>query len=94
VAARAAPEHILDLADHFDLGVLWAVGCLRVARDKVVSLTGPSTTKSSPTPVSPPPTTTTPTRAQQVPQITSVGTYTQGELVYFDIGYPDPGNDA
>jgi eukaryotic-like serine/threonine-protein kinase len=29
-----------------------------------------------------------------VPEITSVGTYTQGELVYFDIHYADPGNDA
>ncbi len=29
-----------------------------------------------------------------MPQITSVGTYTQGELVYFDIHYADPGNDA
>jgi hypothetical protein len=28
------------------------------------------------------------------PTITSVGTYTQGELVYFDIHYADPGNDA
>jgi serine/threonine-protein kinase len=60
----------------------------------VGSSTGPSTAKSSPAPVSPPPTTTTSTRAPQVPQITSVGTYTQGELVYFDIGYSDPGNDA
>ena len=29
-----------------------------------------------------------------VPVITSVGTYTQGVLVYFDIHYADPGNDA
>jgi eukaryotic-like serine/threonine-protein kinase len=29
-----------------------------------------------------------------VPVITSVGTYTQGVLVYFDIHYSDPGNDA
>jgi len=29
-----------------------------------------------------------------VPAISSVGTYTQGELVYFDIHYSDPGNDA
>jgi hypothetical protein len=29
-----------------------------------------------------------------VPQITSVGTYQQGVLVYFDIHYADPGNDA
>ena len=29
-----------------------------------------------------------------VPEITSVGTYTQGQLVYFDIHYADPGNDA
>jgi eukaryotic-like serine/threonine-protein kinase len=29
-----------------------------------------------------------------VPEITSVGTYTQGGLVYFDIHYSDPGSDA
>jgi len=29
-----------------------------------------------------------------VPVITSVGTYTKGVLVYFDIHYADPGNDA
>jgi hypothetical protein len=29
-----------------------------------------------------------------VPIITSVGTYTQGVYVYFDIHYADPGNDA
>ncbi len=29
-----------------------------------------------------------------VPEITSVGTYTQGQLVYFDIHYADPGNNA
>ena len=29
-----------------------------------------------------------------VPVITSVGTYTQGAFVYFDIHYSDPGNDA
>jgi hypothetical protein len=29
-----------------------------------------------------------------VPKITSVGTYTKGVLVYFDIHYTDPGNDA
>jgi eukaryotic-like serine/threonine-protein kinase len=29
-----------------------------------------------------------------VPEITGVGTYTQGQLVYFDIHYADPGNDA
>jgi serine/threonine protein kinase len=51
----------------------------------------PSPKKSSTAPVSPPPTTT---QAPQVPQITSVGTYTQGELVYFDIDYSDPGNNA
>jgi serine/threonine-protein kinase len=59
------------------------------------SSTGPSTSTSSTTQVSPPPTTNTSTRvAPQVPQITSVGTYTQGELVYFDIHYADPGKDA
>jgi serine/threonine protein kinase len=29
-----------------------------------------------------------------VPEITSVGTYTQGQLVYFDIHYADPGNNS
>jgi len=29
-----------------------------------------------------------------VPEITSATTYTQGQLVYFDIHYTDPGNDA
>lgn len=29
-----------------------------------------------------------------MPEITSVETYTQGVLVYFDIRYADPGNDA
>jgi hypothetical protein len=38
--------------------------------------------------------TTTPTPAPQVPTITSAGTYTQGELVYFDIHYADPSHDA
>ena len=32
--------------------------------------------------------------APKVPQITSVGTYQQGVLVYFDIHYADPGNNA
>jgi len=57
-----------------------------------------------------PPVTSTPTRTQSptptptetastpaappVPEITSVSTYTQGVLVYFDIYYTDPGNDA
>ena len=46
-------------------------------------------------PPAPPPTTTPPTPvAPAVPQITSVGTHTQGVLVYFDIQYADPGNDA
>jgi hypothetical protein len=43
--------------------------------------------------VTPTKTATTPA-APTVPQITSVGTYTQGVLVYFDIHYSDPGNDA
>jgi hypothetical protein len=38
--------------------------------------------------------TTHPTTGPQVPIITGVGTYTQGELVYFDINYADPGHDA
>jgi Peptidase A4 family len=32
--------------------------------------------------------------AEPVPSITSVGTYTNGVFVYFDIHYADPGNDA
>jgi serine/threonine protein kinase len=32
--------------------------------------------------------------APKVPQITSVGTYQQGALVYFDIHYANPGNNA
>jgi serine/threonine-protein kinase len=43
----------------------------------------PSPSASASTPASPP-----------VPEITSVETYTQGVLVYFDIHYSDPGNDA
>ena len=34
------------------------------------------------------------TPAPKVPKITSVTTYTEGALVYFDIHYADPGNDA
>jgi hypothetical protein len=30
----------------------------------------------------------------KVPQITSAGTYQQGQLVYFNIHYTDPGNNA
>jgi serine/threonine-protein kinase len=45
----------------------------------------PSTTHPAPSPTSAAPT---------VPEITSVETYTQGGLVYFDIQYADPGNDA
>jgi hypothetical protein len=33
-------------------------------------------------------------QAPPVPTITSVGTYTSGAYVYFDIHYADPGNDA
>jgi hypothetical protein len=47
-----------------------------------------TTTQQAPT------TTPTPTAASQVPTITSVGTYTQGELVYFDVHYADPGHNA
>jgi hypothetical protein len=36
----------------------------------------------------------TPVPAPQVPKITSVGTYTKGALVYFNIHYADPGRDA
>jgi eukaryotic-like serine/threonine-protein kinase len=62
------------------------------------SVAPPPTTKS----VAPPPTTNTATSpppppttsAPAVPRIVSVGTHTQGVLVYFDIQYADPGNDA
>lgn len=43
----------------------------------------PTTSKTVSTP--PPP---------KVPQITSAGTYQQGQLVYFSIHYTDPGNNA
>ena len=43
----------------------------------------PSPGKSASTPAAPP-----------VPEIISVGTYTQGVMVYFDIHYADPGNNA
>jgi serine/threonine protein kinase len=43
-------------------------------------------TSSTQTTSSPPP--------PQVPEITSVSTYTQGVFVYFDISYSDPGHDA
>ena len=45
----------------------------------------------TPSPQSTPPTTPA---APPVPQIASVGTYTQGVMVYFDIHYTDPGHDA
>jgi eukaryotic-like serine/threonine-protein kinase len=63
----------------------------------------PPTTASPQSPVTSAPTRTqsaTPAKtattpaAPPVPEITSVGTYTQGVLVYFDIHYADPGNDA
>jgi eukaryotic-like serine/threonine-protein kinase len=63
----------------------------------------PPTTASPQSPVtSPPQSTHSPTpshststpAAPPVPDITSVTTYTQGVLVYFDIHYADPGNDA
>jgi serine/threonine protein kinase len=47
-----------------------------------------STSPAAPrTPVSTP-------AAPKVPQITSAGTYQQGQLVYFSIHYTDPGNNA
>lgn len=54
--------------------------------------TTPSTTPVTPpsTPVAPPPSSAAP----EVPEITSVSTYTQGVLVYFDIQYADPGGNA
>jgi eukaryotic-like serine/threonine-protein kinase len=63
----------------------------------------PPTTQLVTTPISSttqPPPTTQPVSSSSapvtpaVPEITSVGTYTQGELVYFDVHYADPGNDA
>jgi serine/threonine protein kinase len=41
-----------------------------------------------------PPSTPPSSRSPQVPQISSVATYQSGVLVYFDIHYTDPGNDA
>ncbi len=55
--------------------------------------TSGSTGVSSPPPVSPSTSLSTPPPAE-VPQLTSVGTYQQGVLVYFDIRYTDPDNDA
>jgi eukaryotic-like serine/threonine-protein kinase len=54
--------------------------------------TAPPTTTPPTTSPPAPPSTTSP--APSTPEITSVGTYTQGALVYFDIQYADPGNDA
>ena len=48
------------------------------------------TTSASPTP-SPSPSTSP---APPVPQILSAGTYQEGEVVYFDVDYADPGQDA
>jgi eukaryotic-like serine/threonine-protein kinase len=49
----------------------------------------------APRPPSPTPPRSAPTPATPAtPEITSVGTYTQGVLVYFDIHYADPGNNA
>jgi len=59
-----------------------------------------STSPTAPVTVSPPQTTHTQSTppstpaTRPVPQIASVGTYTQGALVYFDIHYTDPGHDA
>jgi eukaryotic-like serine/threonine-protein kinase len=52
--------------------------------------TSPPASTGSPVPGTPASTPASP----PVPEITSVGTYTQGVLVYFDIHYADPGNDA
>jgi serine/threonine-protein kinase len=54
-----------------------------------------STHTASPSPhtARPSPSSSTPA-GPPVPKITSVTTYTQGVLVYFDIHYADPGNDA
>jgi eukaryotic-like serine/threonine-protein kinase len=52
----------------------------------------PSGGGGSPSPQSPSLSPTPP--APQLPQIISVSTHTQGQLVYFDIEYADPGHDA
>jgi eukaryotic-like serine/threonine-protein kinase len=51
----------------------------------------PSPTASASATPSPSPSTSP---APPVPQITSAGTYQDGELVYFDVVYADPGQDA
>jgi hypothetical protein len=64
--------------------------------------TSPTTSTSPPAPVTVSPPQTPHTQStppstpatRPVPQIASVGTYTQGALVYFDIHYTDPGHDA
>jgi serine/threonine protein kinase len=52
----------------------------------------------SPSPTAPPSVTPSPSPSASpsppVPQITSVGTYQQGDWVYFDVHYADPGKDA
>jgi len=52
------------------------------------------TTQSAATHSAAPSSSPSPPAGPAVPVITSVGTYTQGVLVYFDIHYADPGNDA
>ena len=63
------------------------------------SPTPPPTTSPAPTPTPPPTPTASPSPSGSsstaaVPQITSVTTYQQGTLVYFDVSYADPGQDA
>jgi len=54
----------------------------------------PTQGSSPPTQGSSPPTQGSPPPSSLVPEITSVGTYQQGVMVYFDIDYSDPGHDA
>jgi serine/threonine protein kinase len=57
--------------------------------------TSPPESASPTTSASPSPTPTpSPSPSASVPRITSVGTYQQGTLVYFDVQYADPGQDA
>jgi serine/threonine protein kinase len=55
--------------------------------------TQPAAPPPSTQPAAPPPS-TQPAAPPAVPEITSVGTHTQGVLVYFDIQYSNPGNNA
>jgi hypothetical protein len=65
---------------------LLADGEFAAMSSTVSSLPDTTITSSTQTTSSPPP--------PQVPEITSVSTYTQGVFVYFDISYSDPVHDA